>query len=86
MATRKKKAAKKATPRVPRKVVITNTRQTTIGKPRKTASRMIKQAKDLLYGEMAALYIRKEKATKKMARKKIQKQISEKRAQINRLK
>jgi hypothetical protein len=84
----KKKAAKKRTrPSLPKKVTIMTSKKTTIGKARKkTATQYMKQAKDLLYNEMAGLMVRKEKATKKSAKKKIAKQITAKRQQINRLK
>lgn len=92
MAKRKKKAAvkKKRPIAKPKKVKIVQSKTTTIGKakrtPAKNASYYMKQAKEKLYSEMGNLMIKKEKATKKSNKKKIGKQISEKRRQINKLK
>jgi hypothetical protein len=91
MAKRKKAAKKKRTPTKakskPVKTVVTVSKQTTIGKPkRRTAGYYMKVAKDKLYDDLASQMIKKEKATKKAAKKKITKQISETRRKINKLK
>lgn len=92
---KKKKAAKKRKPlpkpKPKKTVTVTVIKKATIGKPKKAAKKKgasyhIKAATDLLYDEMANLYTRKEKAAKKSAKKKLQKQIMEKKRQINRLK
>lgn len=94
MAKRKKKAVKKKRSATraakPKKVVIVQSRTTSIGKvkraPAKNAGYYIRQAKDKLYDELAILMIRKEKVTKKTDKRKIGKQITEKRRQISKLK
>jgi len=97
MAKKKKKAAKKSRPKVPRKVVTVQSRTTTVGKARRTskpkrpsvpknAGYYMRQAKEKLYDELAREMIRKEKATTKTAKRKINKQITETRRKINKLK
>ncbi len=86
MAKRKKTVKRKP----PKKVTtVTVIKKQAIGKPKqhtKTAGYYIKAAKDKLYTEMGSLMIQKEKASKKSVKRKIQKRISEKRQQINKLK
>lgn len=89
MAKKKKKAAKRKQPVKPRKVTVTVSKKTTIGKARKItrgSGFYIKAAKDKLYGELGTQLVKKEKAAKKSAKKKIAKKITEIRRQINRLK
>lgn len=93
MAKRKKKAVKKRRPAAratrPKKVVITQSRTTTIGKVKrnkKNAGYYMGRAKDQLYDELSRLMIRKEKAVRKSDKRKITKLITEKRRQINKLK
>lgn len=96
MAKKKKKAARKSRPKVPRKIVTVQSRTTTVGKARRTkpkrpsvsknAGYYMRQAKEKLYDELAREMIRKEKATTKTAKRKINKQITETRRKINKLK
>ena len=88
---KKKKAAKKR--RSPKRVTTVQvTKKTAIGrsaaKPvkRRNSNFYMKAAKDLLYDELAGLFIKREKATTKSDRKKIGKKITAKKQQINRLK
>jgi len=88
---KKKKAAKRKqrTVKPPKKVTVSVTRKTTIGKPKsppRGSGYYIKTAKDKLYSELATQMIKKEKATKKSIKKKIGKKITETRRKINRLK
>lgn len=86
-AKKKKKTTRQPTAR-PRQVTVINTvtKKATIGKAAKGSAYYLKQAKDRLYSELAGLMIKKEKALKKSAKKKIQKRIIEARRKINRLK
>jgi len=88
MAKRKKAVKKKA---APKRITYSVTKRTTIGKvskpvKRKNSGYHMKAAKEMLYGELGNLYVKKEKAAKKAAKKKISKLITEKKRQINRLK
>lgn len=77
---------------MPRKITTVQvTKKVAIGKPTKrrntkNSTYHMKAAKDLLYGELGNLFVKKEKATKKTEKKKISKQITEKKRQINKLK
>lgn len=90
---KKQKPGKSTTPKnaarkTAKKVVITHTKQVTVGKPtrRKPASHDIKIAKKKLEGEIGELYGRKVAANKKSVKKKLQKQIVAKSALYRRLK
>ena len=79
-AAKKRKPLPKPKPKPKKTVTVTVIKRATIGKPKKAAKKKgasyhIKAATDLLYDEMANLYARKEKAAKKSAKKKLQKQI-----------
>lgn len=97
MAKRKKAAKKKKkTTRQPTAsrtarpkqvtIIKTVTKKATIGKAARGSAYYLKQAKDRLYSELAGLMVKKEKALKKSAKKKIQKRIIEARRKLNRLK
>lgn len=93
MAKRKKATKKKrpaARPAARRKAVTvsvtTKTKRATIGKATRGAAYYVKQAKDRLYSELGNLFVKKEKATKKNAKKKIQRRITDTKRRINKLK
>lgn len=89
MPKRKKAAKRKKSPVRPKRITVSVTKKTTVGKartPAKTSAYHIKAAREKLYAEMGTLMISKEKAKKKSIKKKIAKKISIKRQQINRLK
>jgi hypothetical protein len=89
MAKKKKAAKRKQRTIRPKKVTVSVTKRTTIGKARSTprgSGYYIKAAKDKLYDELGMLMVRKEKAPKKSAKKKIAKKITEVKRKINRLK
>lgn len=87
-ATKKKRPAARPARRKPKAVTVsvtTKTKRATIGKTR-GAAYYVKQAKDRLYSELGDLFVRKEKASKKNAKKKIQRRITDTKRRINKLK
>jgi len=68
MAKRKKAAKRKKNVTRPKRITVSFTKKTTVGKartPAKTSGYYIKAAKNKLYAELGTLMISKEKATKK---------------------
>lgn len=85
----KKKATPKPRAKLPVKVVKTQSVKTTIGRmptrKKPTAKGKMKEAQQLLLGEVGILYAKKLMAPTKTKRKKLQKQIVEKQRDIRRL-
>ena len=87
-AAKKKKAATRRTtrPGPKRQVTVFQSKKTTIGRSTRGAAYYVKHAKDRLYSDLGNLFVKKEKATKKSAKKKIQRKITDTKRRINKLK
>lgn len=81
--TRKKPAAR---PAPKRSVTLFQSKKTTIGRSTRGAAYYMGRAKDRLYTELGNLFVKKEKAAKKSAKKKIQRKITDTKRKINKLK
>lgn len=85
-ATKKKSRKPAARPAPKRQVQLFQSKKTTIGRSTRGAAYYVGRAKDRLYSELGNLFVRKEKATKKSAKKKIQRKITDTKRRINKLK